>query len=70
MRVRSKLRVSLFDSAHMPAPLSTTGEAEFFFTSTSANTLNFDRLYQKAMKTALFKAMESLSGALNSPAHP
>ena len=68
MHARSKLRVSIVDSVHAPFVFSTVGEAEYYFTSNIANQSNFDRLYQKAMKTALFKAVESLSGALDTAA--
>lgn len=66
MFVRSKLRMVLIDSLHTPFLASAVGEAEFSFKSNIANKKNFEKLYQKAMKAALFKAAESISGAVRS----
>ncbi len=64
MFVRSKLRLVLIDSLHTPFLASAVGEAEFSFKSNIANAKNFEKLYQKAMKAALFKAAESISAVV------
>jgi hypothetical protein len=64
MVVKSKIRVVLADSVHTPFLSSAEGDAEYSFQSNIANRKNFEKLYQKAMKTALLKAMESISIAL------
>jgi hypothetical protein len=66
MVVKSKLRVVLIDSLHTPFLASAIGEAELSFKSNIANKKNFEKLYQKAMKMALFKAMESIGPVVNS----
>jgi hypothetical protein len=66
MFVRSKIRVVLSDSLHTPYLASAIGEGEFSFQSNIANQMNFEILYQKAMRTALFKAVESIDGILKS----
>jgi hypothetical protein len=70
MSVRSKIRVVLIDSLHTPFLASAAGEADYSFQSNIANKKNFEKLYQKAMKAALFKAMESVSGVVKSIVPP
>jgi hypothetical protein len=64
MFVKSKIRVVLHDSLHTPFLASAEGETEYSFQSNIANTKNFEKLYKKAMKTALAKALESIGGVL------
>jgi hypothetical protein len=66
MTVRSKLCLILSDTLHKPYLASATGEADFSFQSNIANKMNFEILYQKAMRTALFKAVESINNTLKS----
>lgn len=61
MKARSTIRITLYDSFHTPYLISATGEAVSTYTSGVSTKKYMEGLYQKAIRMALYKAVESIS---------